>query len=105
MKNIGNLMRQFQGLQERMQKLQQKIAEIEVYGESGGGMVRVAAGGDRIIRKIAIDPSLWEERDRELTEDLVTAACNSALSAAEEKAKAMQQELLAGLPLPPGLSL
>jgi len=105
MKNIGDMMRQFQGLQERMQQLQQKISEVEVHGESGGGMVKVTAGGDRSIRKIVIDPSLWQENDRELTEDLVTAACNAALKTAEERAKEMQQELLAGLPLPPGFSL
>lgn len=103
--NLGKMMQQVQKMQERMQEMQERIAEIEVHGEAGGGMVRVTAGGDHTIRSIVIDPSLWEEQDRELTEDLVTAACNAALKAAEDKAKELQKELFAGLPLPPGFSL
>ncbi|MFQ5355092.1 MAG: YbaB/EbfC family nucleoid-associated protein [Mariprofundaceae bacterium] len=105
MSNLGKMMQQVQKMQERMQKLQEEVAEIEVHGEAGGGMVHVTAGGDRSIRSVVIDSTLWEERDKELTEDLVTAACNAALKAAEEKAQGMQKELVSGLPLPPGFSL
>lgn len=103
--NIGKMMQQAKKMQENMQKMQQELAAMEVAGEAGGGMVRVLIGGDRGVRKIEIDPALWEEQDKALIEDLVTAAVNHALQKVEEVSKQKQQELMAGLPLPPGFSL
>lgn len=103
--NIGKMMQQAKKMQENMQKMQAELAEMEVSGESGGGMVKVTMTGNHQVRKIEIDPSLWEEQDRELIEDLVAAAVNAAVQSVETTAKARQQEMMAGLPLPPGFSL
>jgi len=102
---IGQMMQQAKKMQEKMQQMQEELAAAEVSGESGGGMVRVMMGGDRVLRSIVIDPSLWEEQDKELIEDLVAAAVNAALQTVDEKAREMQQNMMSGLPLPPGFSL
>jgi DNA-binding YbaB/EbfC family protein len=103
--NLGKMMQQAKRMQEQMQKMQQELAAIEVQGEAGGGMVKVILGGDRVVRRVEIDDSLWDERDKELTEDLVAAAFNSALQSIEEAQQEKQKEMLGGLPLPPGFSL
>jgi len=103
--NIGKIMQQAHKMQENMQKMQEELAGIEVHGEAGGGMVRVAMGGDRVVRKVEIEPSLWAEQDKALLEDLVAAAMNAALQSAESVMKQKQKDLLGGMPLPPGFSL
>ena len=70
---FGDLMKQAQQMQERMQKLQEEIAGAEVTGESGGGMVRITMTGRHDVRRVEIDPSLMTE-DRQILEDLVTAS-------------------------------
>jgi len=103
--NIGKMMQQAQKMQESMQKMQEELASVDVCGEAGGGMVKVTMGGDRTVRKIDIDSSLWEEKDKDLLEDLVVAAMNSALELVDDLMKEKQQAMLGGLPLPPGFSL
>lgn len=103
--NLGKVMQQAKRMQEQMQKMQEQLAEMEVTGEAGGGMVKVTMGGDRVVRHVEIDPSLWEEQDKELLEDLVAAAVNAAAQSAEQQAKEKQKELLSGMPLPPGFSI
>ncbi|MDX8412155.1 MAG: YbaB/EbfC family nucleoid-associated protein [Mariprofundaceae bacterium] len=102
---IGQMMQQAKKMQEKMQQMQEELAATEVIGESGGGMVRVTMGGDRVVRSVVIDPSLWDDQDKDLIEDLVAAAVNATLQTVDEKAKEMQQGMLSGLPLPPGFSL
>jgi len=103
--NIGKMMQQAKKMQEDMQKMQAEMAETEVVGESGGGMVKVTMTGAHQVRKIEIDQSLWGEQDKELVEDLVAAAVNAAAQIVEAKAKEQQQGMMAGMPLPPGFSL
>jgi len=103
--NLGKMMQQAKKMQEKMQQLQAEIAEIEVTGEAGGGMVKVTMSGDRNVRQVEIDPSVWAEQDKELIEDLVAAAFNAAAQAVEAESKQKQQQLMAGMPLPPGFSL
>jgi len=103
--NIGKMMQQAKKMQENMQKMQAELAEMEVSGESGGGMVKVTMNGAHQVRRVKIDQSLWDEQDKELVEDLVAAAVNSATQTVEAKAKERQQEMMAGMPLPPGFSL
>ncbi len=102
--NIGKMMQQAKKMQEDMQKMQQELAGMEVTGEAGGGMVQVVMSGDRVVRRVEIDPSLWQEQDKALIEDLVAAAVNHASHKAEELSKQKQQGLISGLPLPPGFS-
>ncbi len=103
--NIGKMMQQAKKMQENMQKMQDEMAEMEVVGESGGGMVKVTMTGSHQVRRVEIAPSLWDEQDKDLIEDLVTAAFNSAAQNVEIKVKERQQEMMAGVPLPPGFSL
>ena len=92
-------------MQEDMQKMQAEMAEMEVAGESGGGMVKVTMTGAHQVRRIEIDQSLWDEQDKALVEDLVAAAVNMAIQIVDEKVKERQQGMMAGMPLPPGFSL
>jgi DNA-binding YbaB/EbfC family protein len=103
--NIGKMMQQAKKMQEDMQKMQAEMAEMEVIGESGGGMVKVTMTGDHQVRRIEIDQSLWDEQDKDLVEDLVAAAVNMATQVVDEKVKERQQGMMAGMPLPPGFSL
>lgn len=88
---MGNLMKQAQQMQERMQKAQEQLAQMEVTGEAGAGMVKVTMTGSHSVRRIEIDPSLMED-DKELLEDLVAAACNDAVRRVEEQNKAKMGE-------------
>jgi len=99
------MMQQAKRMQEQMAKMQEEMAQVQVNGEAGGGMVKAIVSGDRVLRSVQIDSSLWAEHDKELVEDLTTAAVNAALEAVEAKAKEKQKEMLSGLPLPPGFSL
>lgn len=103
--NIGKMMQQARKMQEKMQEMQAEMASLEVEGEAGGGMVKVVLSGDRVVRRVTIDPSLWDEQDKALLEDLTAAAVNSALQAVEAKMQERQKEMMGGLPLPPGFSL
>ena len=103
--NIGKMMQQAKQMQENMQKMQEELATMELTGEAGGGMVHVVVGGDRSVRRIKIDPALWEEQDKALVEDLVAAAINNAMQKVEETSKQQQQSLMSGMSLPPGFSL
>lgn len=101
---IGNLMKQAQQMQENMQKLQAKIAEMEVEGESGAGLVKVVMTGKHDVRRITIDPSLLAD-DKDMLEDLVAAAVNDAVRKVETMVQDKMSAATAGLPLPPGFKL
>ncbi|MGB6189455.1 MAG: YbaB/EbfC family nucleoid-associated protein [Aeromonas molluscorum] len=101
---MGNLMKQAQQMQERMQKMQEQLALLEVTGEAGAGMVKVTMTGSHSVRRIEIDPSLMED-DKELLEDLVAAACNDAVHRVEEQNKSKMGEITGGMQLPPGMKL
>jgi len=103
--NIGKMMQQAKKMQEDMQKMQAEMAEMEVVGESGGGMVKVTMTGAHQVRRVEIDQSLWDEQDKDLIEDLIAAAVNSAAQVVEAKVKEQQQGMMAGMPLPPGFAL
>ncbi|MDQ6972776.1 MAG: YbaB/EbfC family nucleoid-associated protein [Mariprofundaceae bacterium] len=103
--NLGKIMQQARKMQENMKNMQEEMAGVEVVGEAGGGMVRVTMGGDRSMRRVDIDDSLWSEQDKGLIEDLMAAAANAALQSVEELRDAKKKDMLGGLPLPPGFSL
>lgn len=101
---IAGLMQQAQKMQERMQKAQDELAQKEVEGEAGAGMVKVTMNGRHAVMRVQIDPRLLAE-DRDMLEDLVAAATNDAV----HRVEAMTQEhlggLTAGMQLPPGMKL
>lgn len=105
---IGNLMKQAQLMQENLQKAQARIAEMEVEGQSGTGMVKVVMTGKHDVKRVAIDPSLLGDASddgREMLEDLLAAAVNDAVRRVEEKSAEMMSGVTAGMPLPPGMKL
>jgi nucleoid-associated protein EbfC len=101
---LGGLMKQAQKMQEDMQKVQAELANMEVDGQAGGGLVRVVMTGKHEVRRVSIDPSLFED-DRDMIEDLVAAAVNDAVHKAEAAAQERMSGLTAGMGLPAGMKL
>jgi DNA-binding YbaB/EbfC family protein len=101
---LGNIMKQAQKMQEEMQKAQAELANAEVTGQAGGGMVKVTMRGTHEVTRVAIDSALMEE-DREMLEDLVAAAVNDAVHKITRKNQDSMANMTAGLNLPPGFKL
>jgi nucleoid-associated protein EbfC len=105
MKNIADIMKQVQSMQARMGDMQKKLESLSVAGQSGGGLVKIAMNGKGAVQSVSIDPSLMQEGEREILEDLLVAAHGDAKGKAEALAAEEMKALTGGLPLPPGLSL
>ncbi len=105
MKNIGQLMKQAQEMQAKMQKMQERLAEIEVGGSSGAGMVTVTMNGKAEVRTVKIDPKLLDGEEAEVVEDLIVAAFTDAKGKVEARAADEMSKLTGGLDLPPGFNL
>lgn len=105
MKNLGNMMRQAQEMQDKLQNMQQDLSAMEIIGSSGGGLVRVTLSGKTEARRVEIDPSLLKESEAQVLEDLIAAAFNDARAKVETMAQQKMAELTGGLQLPPGLKL
>ena len=101
---IGQLMKQAQQMQADMKKAQEEMASITVTGESGAGMVRVTMTCQHQVQAVKIDDSLVGD-DKEMLEDLVTAAFNDAVRKVEQTVKDKFSGMASGLGLPPGLKL
>ena len=101
---IGNLMKQAQAMQENMQKMQQEVANMEVEGQAGGGMVKVTMTGRHDVKRVQIDDSLVGD-DKEMLEDLIAAAVNDAVRQVEKATQDKMAGLTGGLNLPPGFKL
>ena len=97
--NLGNLMKEAQKMQQRMQEAQQQLSQLIVGGESGGGMVKIEMNGRHDVTKVKINPSLMEE-DVEMLEDLMAAAINDAVRKVEKASKEKISQLTAGLNIP-----
>src|SRR5574343_291801 len=100
---LGGLMKQAQMMQENMKKAQEQLASVEVEGQSGAGMVKVLMTCGNEVRRVAIDPSVLD--DREMLEDLVAAAVNDAVRRGEDVSKEKMAGFTSGLNLPPGFKL
>ncbi|MCX8114418.1 MAG: YbaB/EbfC family nucleoid-associated protein [Pseudomonadota bacterium] len=101
---LAGLMQQAQKMQENMKRLQDELAQIEVEGQSGAGLVKVVMTCKNQVRRVSIDPSLLGD-DRDMLEDLVAAAFNDAVRRAEEATQQKMASITAGMPLPPGFKL
>ena len=101
---LGGLMKQAQQMQENMQKAQAEIAAMEVTGQSGGGLVSVQINGKHECQRVNMDPSLFED-DKDMLEDLVTAAINDAVHKLEEASRTRMAGVTAGMPMPPGFKM
>ncbi|MEO0328412.1 MAG: YbaB/EbfC family nucleoid-associated protein [Pseudomonadota bacterium] len=105
MKDIMGLMSKAKEMQTKMQEMQEELANLEIEGNSGGGLVKVILNGKGLMVSVSIDPSLLKEEETDIVEDLVMAAHNDAKAKVEEETARKTQELTAGLPLPPGMKL
>lgn len=101
---MGNLMKQAQQMQDKMAKMQEDMAKVEVVGESGAGLVKVIMLGNHNVRKVEIDDSLVGE-DKEMLEDLVVAAINNAVSRVEQNNRDHMSKVTGGIEMPPGFKM
>jgi DNA-binding YbaB/EbfC family protein len=99
---LAGLMKQAQAMQDNMKRAQEELAQLEVEGQSGAGLVKVVMTCKHDVRRITIDPSLLAD-DKDMLEDLVAAAFNDAVRRAEEISAEKMGKLTAGMPLPPGM--
>lgn len=104
MKGLGDLMKQAQEMQEKMQKMQEEVASLEVTGQSGAGMVKVTMTGRHDVRRVEIADDLLKD-DKEILEDLIAAAVNDANRRVETASQEKMSSLTAGIPLPPGFKM
>ncbi|TDF39602.1 YbaB/EbfC family nucleoid-associated protein [Alteromonadaceae bacterium M269] len=101
---MGNIMKQAQQMQERMQQTQEELASLEVTGQSGAGMVKVTMTCNHNVRRVEIDESLMQD-DKEMIEDLVAAAINDTVRKIQETSKEKMSDVTGGMPLPPGFKM
>jgi DNA-binding YbaB/EbfC family protein len=103
MKNqLAGLMKQAQAMQDNLKRAQEELAQTEVEGQSGAGLVKVTMTCKHDVKRVAIDPSLLAD-DKDMLEDLVAAAFNDAVRRAEELSSEKMGKITAGMPLPPGM--
>ncbi len=101
---LGNLMKQAQQMQENMKVMQEKLASIEVEGQSGAGMVKIIMTCRHDVKRVSIDDSLIGD-DKEMLEDLIAAAVNDAVRKAEATTQEKMAGFTSGISLPPGMKL
>ncbi len=101
---LGKLMKQAQEMQENMKKAQEELANMEVTGQSGGGMVSVVMTGRHDVKRVSIDDSLMGD-DKEMLEDLLAAAVNDAVRQIESNTQEKMSGMTAGINLPDGFKM
>lgn len=104
---IAGLMRQAQQMQEKIKQAQDSLADLQVEGQAGSGLVKLVMTGKHQVKSLAIDPSLMtnDPDDRETLQDLLVAAVNDAVAKVEQVSNERMSAVTAGLPLPPGFRL
>ena len=100
----AGLMKQAQQMQEKMQKMQEELANAEVTGQSGAGLVSVVMNGRHDVKRVSLDDSLMQE-DKEILEDLIAAAVNDAVRKIEQNSQEKMAGMTAGMQLPPGFKM
>ena len=103
MKDLNSLMKQAQQMQAKMEEFQRSLSEKLVTGEAGGGMVKFTMTGMMDPRKLEIDPSLYEEEDKEILNDLIIAAARDAIRKIDDLKRTGMGSITGGLNLPGGL--
>jgi len=102
--NIAKMMQQAKKMKDGMKQMQADMANLEVVGEAGGGMVKATVLGNHQVKRIEIDDSLLSD-DKAMLEDLIVIAVNAGMSEIEATTKAKQKDMMGGMSLPPGFSL
>jgi len=101
--NLGALMKNFQGMQEQVRKMQEEMARKQVTAEAGAGMVQATCNGKLELVKLRIDKSKIDVNDTELLEDVIVAAVGAAQTRAAEMMKQELQKAAGDMGLPPGM--
>jgi DNA-binding YbaB/EbfC family protein len=107
MKDFGGLMKQAQAMQQKLADAQERLAQLEVEGTSGGGMVKVILKGTGELARVDLDDSLMSPGEAEVVSDLIVAAHADAKRKLDQKSQELMREAagpLAGLNIP-GLKL
>lgn len=105
MKNLGNMMRQAQEVQQKLADMQKALADVELYGEAGGGLVKVVLSGRGEAKKITLDAKVVDPADIGTLEDLLLVAYNDARKKIEAHVEGETQKIMGGMMLPPGMKL
>ena len=105
MKDMFGMMKQVQAMQEKFASMQAEMEALDVEGRSGGGMVKVTMTAKGQAKSVQIDESLLQASEKDILEDLITAAFNDGKSKGEALMQEKMGALTAGLPIPPGLKL
>lgn len=103
--DMGKLMRQAQEMQTKMAEVQERLDTIEVEGEAGAGLVKAVTSAKGELRRLSIDPSLFQPEEREVVEDLIVAAVKEATERAQARAQEEISKVTEGFALPPGMKL
>jgi DNA-binding YbaB/EbfC family protein len=103
MKGFNSMMKQAQAMQAKMAKMQEDLAEMEMEGSSGGGMVTVTVNGKQEILSLKINPEVVNPDEVDVLEDLVMAAITDARDKASKVMEEEMKKVTGGLGLPPGL--
>lgn len=98
--NQKNMMKQIQQMQAEMESAQAALEEQEITGTAGGGAVTVIAGGNKLLKRVSIDPDVIDEDDVEMLEDLIVAAVNDAMAKADDAAAGAMGHLTGGMNIP-----
>jgi nucleoid-associated protein EbfC len=104
MGGLGDMMKQIQKMQAKMEELQAQLEKATVEGSSGGGMVKVVANGKNEIISITIDPEVVDKSDVDMLQDLILAAVNQTRQKVQEMQSEQMSGLTGGLKIP-GLNL
>ncbi len=105
MKGFMDMMSQAKDLQAKMTKMQDELAELEIEGQAGAGLVRVTLDGKGTMKSMKVDASLLKPDEAEILEDLVIAAHNDAKGKLEQATAEKMQSMAGDMPLPPGMKL
>jgi DNA-binding YbaB/EbfC family protein len=105
MKNINQMMKQAQQMQEKMAAMQERLNQVEMIGVSGGGMVKVTVNGKNEMKALSIDPTLVDPKEVEVLEDLIIAAFNDAKAKVEAHVAEEMGKITGGMGLPGGMKL
>ena len=96
----ANMLKQAQKMQQDMMRMQQELQEKEYQAAAGGGVVSATVNGKHELKSLTIDPEAVDPEDVEMLQDMIVAAVNEALRAAESDSASTMQQLTGGLGLP-----
>ncbi len=97
---LGNIMKQAQELQERLGRVQEEAGNKTVEATAGGGMVTVVMNGKLQVTELRIEPQVLKDGDRDMLQDLIVAAVNKAIHAAQEMMAEEMKKVTGGLQIP-----